>query len=114
MAPKTDEATHDFRVYAQNTTIIITFGGIEYYLDQASAQVITLQPSRPLVRLFSGLNGDLFPCTVINSSKDQLNKEDLDVISVKFALHDDVWTDAFLKGEFGCRCEIAITVFSSC
>ena len=109
-----DEATHDFGVHAQNTTIVTTFGGIEYYLDQAPAQVITLQPSRPLVRLFSSLSGDLFPCTVINSSKDQLNKEDLDAISAKFALHDDVWTQAFLEGETRCRREIAISLFNGC
>ena len=101
-----DEATHDFGVHASSTTIVTTFGGIEYYLAQAAAQVITLQPSRPLIGLFSG-KGDLFPCTVINSSKNQLNRQDLEALSAKFALHDDVWTHAFLESETSCRRENA-------
>ena len=101
-----DEATHDFGVHASSTTIVTNFGGIEYYLAQAAAQVITLQPSRPLIGLFSG-KGDLFPCTVINSSKNQLNRQDLEALSAKFALHDDVWTHAFLESKTSCRPETA-------
>ena len=106
-----DKATHDFGVPASSTSIITTFAGIEYYLDVAPAQAITLRPPRPFARLFSGLNGYLLPCTVINSSKDQLNEEDLDTISTKFALHDDVWTRAFLEGE---RLSVAVGLRSQC
>ena len=109
-----DEATLGFGVHASSTTIITTLGGIKYYLDTAPTQVITLQPSRPLVRSFNALNGDLFPCTVINLSNDQLNKEDLDGISAEFALYDDVWTHAFLEGETSCRGTIAILMFHGC
>ena len=97
------EASHGFHTHGQNIVAIATFGGIEYYLDQTSAEIITFQPSRPSSGLFSGLNGDLFPCTVINWSKDHFNKEDLDAISAKFALHDDVWTQAFLQSETSWR-----------
>ena len=109
-----DEATLGFGVHASSTTIIASFGGIKYYLDTAPAQVVALQPSRPLIGSFSALNGDLFPCTVINLSKDQLNKEDLDRIIAEFALYDDVWTHAFLEGETSCRGAIAISMFRDC
>ena len=94
-----EETFHAFWAHAQNTTIHTVFGGIEYYLDQAPAQVITPLSSSLSDGLFSGLNEDLFPCTVLNLRKDQLNRKDLDAISAKFALYDDVWTRAFLKGE---------------
>lgn len=89
------KTSEESTAYEQSTTVVI--GEIEYYLDQAPAHVITFQPSRPLDGLSSRLKGDLRPCTVINWSKDQLNKEDLDSISAGFALHDDVWTPAFLE-----------------
>lgn len=91
------QTTENFRFYEQSTTIVI--GEIEYYIDQAPAHVITFQPSRPLDGLSRGLKGDLRPCTVTDWSEDQLNKENLDSISAKFALHDDIWTPAFLEGE---------------
>ena len=91
------QTTEKFRECEQSTTVVV--GEIEYYLHQVPAHVITFQPSRPLDGLFSGLKGDLRPCTVTDWSEDQLNKEDLDSISAKYALHDDVWTPAFLEGE---------------
>ena len=106
-----DEATLSFGVHESSTTVIASFGGIEYYLDTAPAQVVALQPSRPLVGSFSTHNGDLFPCTVISLSKDQLNKEDLDRVIAEFALCDDVWKHAFLGGETSCRDAIAISMF---
>lgn len=101
------QATHDGRAYGQCTTVVTTFGGIEYYIDQAPAQVITFQSPRSDGH-FSSLKGDLLPCTVIKWSEDQLDKEDLDATSAKFALHDDVWQPAFLEGETSCRHGIAI------
>ena len=102
-----DEATHDFGAHAPKTISITTFGGIQHCLDQVPTQIVALQPSRPLVKLFSDLDGDLFPCTVIRLSKDQPNKENLDAIGAEFALHDDVWTHTFMEGETSCG-EIAI------
>lgn len=102
------QATHDFKSYEQSTTVFVTFGNIEYYLDQAPAEIITLQPSRSSDGLFSGLKGGLLPCTVIDWSKEQLDKEDLDAISAEFAIRDDVWTPVFLEGKNSCRHEIAI------
>ena len=104
----------DFGAHAQNTTIITNFGGVEYCVNQPPAQIITFQPSRPSLELFGGLNGDLFPCTVIDLSKDQLNKDDLDAISAKFTLCDDVWTQAFLEGQTSLRREITISIFHDC
>lgn len=97
------QETHDSKVYQQHTNTVITFGGIDYYLDQAPAHVISFQPSKPADRLSDGLQQNLLPCTAINWSKDQLDKEDLDAISAKFVLRDDVWTPAFLEGEASCR-----------
>ena len=92
----------------QRTTIIASFGGIKYYVDPAPVQVISFQPSRPSDGFFSSLNGDLRPCTVIDNSNDHLNKEDLDTITSNLALHDDVWTPAFLEGETSRRHKFAI------
>ena len=102
MSPDTTEdgAIHGFGVPTQSTMIVNTIGGIEYCLDQAPTQVITIQRSSSSDRPLSGLKGDLYPCTVIDTSKEQLNKEDLDAISAKFALQDDVWTHAFLESEY--------------
>lgn len=91
------QETHDSKVYQQRTTTVVTFGGIDYYLDQAPVHVISFQPSKPADRLSNGLQQNLLPCTVINWSKDQLDKEDLDAISASFVLRDDVWTPAFLE-----------------
>lgn len=101
------QETHDSKVYQQRTTTVITFGGIDYYLDQAPAHVISFQPSKPTDRLSNGLQENLLPCTVINWSKDQLYKEDMDAISAKFVLRDDVWTPAFLEGEASRRTKTA-------
>ena len=95
------------QAHGQGTTIITTFEGIEYCLDPAAAQVISFKPSRPSDGFFSSLNEDLRPCTVINYSKDQPNKKELNAIISKTALHDDVWTPAFLEGETNCSHEIA-------
>ena len=71
-----DEATNEFGVHASSTKIVTTFGRTECYFAQASAQDLVIQPSRPLIGHFNGLTGDLFPCTMINSSKTQLNRQD--------------------------------------
>ena len=89
--------------YEPNFRIIATFGGIECYLDQSPAHVISFQPSCSSDENFSGLNGDLVPCTVFNGSTEEFNNEDLDAIAAELALHDDVWTPAFLKGEISYR-----------
>lgn len=88
------------------TKISTTFGEIEYNLDQAPAGIISFQA--PAEGLISGSQGDVLPCAVINWSEDQLKKADLDAISTKFALRDDVWTSEFLEGKTSCRFEISI------
>lgn len=105
------QATHDSRFYGPSNTVIVTFGEIHYYLDQAPAHVISFQPSRPLDGLFRCLKGDVLPCTVIDWSKDQLSKEDLIAIGARCVSHDDVWTPIFLAGETSCRHEIKIKNF---
>ena len=105
------QATRESRAYGRINTVIVTFGDFEYYVDQSSAHVITVQPSRPLDGIFTGLKGDLLPCTVIDWAKEQLKKEDLNAISANFALRDDVWTPAFLESETSRRHEIA---FENC
>ena len=92
----------------QSTTIFASFGGIKHYVDPAPAQVISFRPSRPSDGFFSSLNGELYPCTVIDNSNDHLNNEDLDTITSNFALHDDVWTPAFLEGETSRSHKLAI------
>ena len=94
-------------VYRQATTVVATFGGIQYYVDQGPAQAITFKLSSSSDRLCNGLKGDLLPCTVISGSRSQLNKEDLDRISVDFAAQDDVWTPTFLQCQFSC-CEFEV------
>ena len=84
------QATHDSRFYGPSNTLIVTFGEIHYYFDQAPAHVISFQPSRNSAGLFGGFKGDVLPCTVIDWSKDQLSKEDLISISARFISHDDV------------------------
>ena len=92
--------------HGQITTTFTSFGGIEYYLDPAAAQVISFQPSRPSDGFFGSLKGDLRPCTVVHQSKDYLDKEDLDAFTLDLALHDDVWTPAFSEGKTSCRYEM--------
>lgn len=95
------------------TTTLIIFGEIEYYLDQAPTEVISFPASHPPEGLFSGFQGDVLPCTVINWSADHFDSADLYAIGTKFALRDDVWTAAFLEGETSCRHEIAIMTTNS-
>ena len=98
------QAKHDSRLSHQTSTAtIITVGEVEYYLHHAPAHVLSFHPSHPSRQLFLGLDQDLLPCTVIDWSKDQLNKDDLEALTANFALHDDVWTPAFLQGETRCR-----------
>lgn len=81
------------QAHGQSTSIIIaSFGGIQYYVDPAPAQVISFRPSRPFKE-------DLRSCTVLNCSNDHLNEQGLDNLISNVALHDDVWTSAFMKGE---------------
>ena len=94
------------QAHGQSATIITSFGGIEYYVDPAAAQVISFQPCRPSDGFFGSLKGDLHPFTVINQSKESIDKEDLDALTFDFALRDDVWTPAFSEGETSCRYEM--------
>ena len=96
------------QAHGQSTSILAIFGGIRYYVDPAPAQVISFQPSRPSDGFFSSLKGDLRPCTVIDYSNDHFDKHDLDNIISNVALHDDVGTSAFIKGETSCRHQSAI------
>lgn len=92
--------------HGQITTTITSFGGIDYCLDPAAAQVISFQPSRPSDGFFGSFKGDLRPCTVINQSKDYLDKEDLDAFTFDLAPHEDVWTPTFAEGKTSCRYEM--------
>lgn len=85
--------------YEPNLRIIVTLGGIEYYLDRSPAHAISFQPSYSLDEIFSGVKADLIPCTVFNGSKEEFNSEDLLVATAELDLHDDVWTPAFLQSE---------------
>ena len=102
------QGTHASKTDGQINTGLVTFGEIEYYLDQAPAEIISFRASHPWEWLFSSCQGDILPCTVIDWSTDQLKKADLDAISTDIALRDDVWTPAFLEGETSCHHEIAI------
>ena len=102
------QATHDDRYQERGTSIVITFGGFEYYLDRAPAHEPTVQPCRPSDKPFWALKEDLLPCTVIDWSKDQLSKEDLDATRANLSLHDDVWTPTFLEGKPSCCHEFII------
>lgn len=93
------QATHDLENDERSTTIITSLGGIDYYLDGSAAVVIFSQLLRPSNAFSNSIEGDLRPCTVVDWSKDHLNKEDLSAISSKYTVHDDVWTPAFLEGE---------------
>ena len=96
------------QAHGQSTSIIASFGGIRYYVDPTPAQIISFQPSRPSDGFSSSLKGDLRPCTVIDYSNDHFNKLDLDNVVSNVALHDDVWTSAFMKGETSRRRQSAI------
>ena len=91
-----DTATLNFETHACDA--IASFGGFGYYLDHPAADVISFQPSRPANDFFSRHKGDVSPCTVINWSKAQFNQDDLNTVTSKLALQDDVWTPAFLEG----------------
>ena len=93
------QATHGLQSHGKDSTVIKTFGEIDYHLDQAAAEVISFQPSRPSDGFFGSHNRDVLPCTVVNWSNEHFSKKDLDAITAKYALHDDVWTPAFLQGE---------------
>ena len=93
----------DSMAYVPKFRIIATFGGIEYYLDQFPIHTISFQPPYSSDEIFNGLKEDLIPCTVFNGSKEEFNNEDLDAISAELALHDDVWTPAFLQSESSYR-----------
>lgn len=90
------QATYDSRVRGQSATIVLTFGEIEYCLDQTPIRVISFRPFYPSDGPFNSLEGAVLPCTVIDCSKDQLSKDDFLAIRTKFALRDDVWTPSFL------------------
>ena len=108
---QTIQGIHASETREQTTTFSTSFGGIEYYLDQSPAEIISSQA--PAEGLFSGSQGEVLPCTVINWSEDQLKKVDLDAISTKFALRDDVWTSEFLEGKTSCRLEVSILTTKS-
>lgn len=102
------QGTHASKTCGQFSTTCIIFGETEYYLDQAPTEVISFSASHPSEGLFSGFQGDILPCTVINWSADQFERADLNAVVTKFALRDDVWTPEFLGGETSCRPDIAI------
>ena len=93
------QTTNDSRLQGRSATIVLTFGDIEYCLDQSPAHIISFQPFPCSDELFNGHKGAVLPCTVIDFSKDQLSKEDFLAICTRFALRDDVWTPSFLAGE---------------
>ena len=95
------------KTHEQSAVTITSFGGIEYYLGPATAQIISIRPSRPSDGFFGSLKGDLRACTVIDHYKDDFNKDDIAVVSSEFAQRDDVWTPAFLEGEASSYYEIA-------
>ena len=101
-------SAHSLGVSERRTTTITTFGNVQYLLDQVAAQVISFGPSRRFKDFLTSPKGELRPCTVIEWSKDHLDKHDLNVLRSDFAVQDDVWMPEFLEGEIYCCNEAAV------
>ena len=80
-----------------SSTKLLCVGGIQYYVHDTPAHLITTLRSAATVP--SDRQGDLVPCTIINWDKDHFESKDLEFISNNFALYDDVWNPSFLDGK---------------